>query len=542
MQVVPNSDIDLIVARAFNAIAGFLDHNREGPIPSMYLLMRPLNRFATAEEGALRFTALDFGGDNIMVDGQVLYLRDIRRFVDTMIAEIKEHIQTKLFFELGVADIDWSPGIVHEEPRNLSVGYSCFRDARNDTAKHQNDLLKVVLTHPRIRGYFHYVDQQGCIVWKAAPCFAYMQSCHEVEMLLFCGTQTSVGEPARATEISSNLLVNVSGGTVRNVLVMFQYFCMMGTFNKTSHLTERDVNMMRVPHPEIGRLWMLYLTFVRPLVVVWQKYFGDRKAAARARTRLFFGPHRPVTPSELSQSLSKHTHRLLKIKISIRLWRHIATWFLNQNSTSFCDHLALSNRSALALQMGHSDATHSLYAADIRLPAKIDFHIFFQTMRTSGVWHRLLNLESNLLWDMDRRNTRDPNVNQRTEPSVRTSGQSPDVIPSLPASSISSIAEAVKKTLIPEIVRATIQTRANDLASLLDAVGLNVQTPVSRPAQDGAPLTHIMHPSRLRGLRAFLRDNDATFKDTQQALATELIASRDPSILLIGPKGTHGHS
>jgi hypothetical protein len=99
----------------------------------------------------------------------------------------------------------------------------------------------------------------------------------------------------------------------------------------------------------------------------------------------------------------------------------------------------------------------------------------------------------------------------------------------------------VKKTLIPEIVRATIQTRANDLASLLDAVGLKMQTPVSRPAQDVAPLTHIMHPSRLRDLRAFLGDNNAAFKHTQQALATELIASKNPSILLVGPTGTHGH-
>ena len=506
----------------------------------MYLLMRPLNRFATAEEGALRFTAADFSGDNVIVAGRVLYLRDIRRFIETLIAEIKEHIRTQLFFGLDVADIDWSPGVVHEEPRNLSIGHSCFRDARNDFAKHKNDLLRVILTHPQLRGYFHYIDPQGRIVWKAAPCFAYMQCCHEVEMMLFSGTQTSVGEPARATEIASHLLENVSGGTLRNIFVMFQYFCMMGTFNKTSHLTERDVNMMRVPHPEIGRLWMLYLTFIRPLIVVWQRYLGDRQAVARARTRLFFGPHRLVTPFELSRSLFNHTHRLLDVKISISLWRHIATWFLNHNSANFFDYLALStgSGSALASQMGHSEAIHSLYASDARLPARVDFHIFFQTMRTSGTWHEVLGLESNLLQDMNCRNARDLTGVQRNLPSDNTSGHSSDTTSLLSPGSISCVAEAVKKTLMPEIVRAIVQTRANDLASFLDSIGISVQTPVSRPLPDSAPLTHTSHPSRLRDLRAFLGDNNAAFKHMQQALATELIASKNPSILLIGPTGT----
>lgn len=115
-----------------------------------------------------------------------------------------------------------------------------------------------------------------------------MALCHEVEMLLFCGTQTSVGEPARGSEIASHLISNIAGGTIRNVLVMFQYFSMMGTFNKTSHLTEHDVTMMRVPHPDIGQLWMLYLTFIRPTVVLWQDYFSGRRAAMRARDHLFF--------------------------------------------------------------------------------------------------------------------------------------------------------------------------------------------------------------------------------------------------------------
>jgi hypothetical protein len=493
--------------------------------------MRPLNHFTSAEEGSLRFTALDFSGDNVIVAGRVLYLRDIRYFVETLIGEIKEHMKIQLFFGLDIVDVEWSPGVVHEQPRNISVGYSCFRDPHNAFAQRKDDLLRAVLTHPLLHGHFHYIDQRGQIVWKAATCFAYMDACHELEMMFFAGTQTSVGEPGRGTEVASHLIENVSGGTIRNILVLFQYFCMMGTFNKTSHVKGCDVTMMRVPHPELGRLWLVYFTFVRPLLIIWQQYFQGRSAAARARSRLFFGPHQPVTSSELSRALSFHTQRLLNVKIPISLWRHIVTWFLNHHSARFSDHLALSNRSALAIQSGHNETSHSLYAADARLPARIDFHVFFQTMRTSGVWHDLVGFESKLLRDMSHQNQMVATTRPRTDHAmVHESGVHVDSSPSVRA-----IAEAITKTLIPDLLRLNSQTRANDLASLLEAVGLDIHSPVSRPL--GEPVTHFLHPSRLRGLRKFLGDDHAAFKHTQQALATELVASKNLSLLLIGPTG-----
>src|SRR5215472_13722154 len=266
-----------------------MDDDLEGPIPTMYLLMRPLNSFVSAEEATLQFTGTDFSGQDILVDGHVLHLCDIRRFVETLICEIRMDIRNRLFFGLDVVDVDWAPGIIHEEPRNVSVGYSCFNDPHNSFPNHQRDLLRVILTHPQIRGQFHFIDKDGCVRWKAGPCLAYLEACHDVEMKLFSGSHTSVGGPGRTTELAMHLLCNVSGGSIRNILVLFQYFCMMGTFNKSSHFTERDQTMIRVPHPEIGQLWIVYLTFVRPVVVLWQEYFHGQGASNRAKTHLFFG-------------------------------------------------------------------------------------------------------------------------------------------------------------------------------------------------------------------------------------------------------------
>jgi hypothetical protein len=504
-----------------------MDDAQEGLIPTLYLLMRPLNLFTSAEEATMQFTSTDFSGQNIIISGHVLYLRDIRHFIETLINEIRTDMRMKLFFGLDIVDLNWSPGVINEEPRNVAVGFSCFNDPHNAFLDHKHDLLHTILTHPQIRGRFHYLDEQGQVKWKAGPCLTYTETCHDVEMKLFAGTHTSVGGPARATEFASNLLSNVSGGSIRNVFVLFQHLCLMGTFNKSSALTGKDDTMMRVPHPEIGRLWIIYITFVRPLIVVWQQHFHGQKPANRAKSHLFFGPHRPVSGSELSQSLAYHTDRLLNVKIPIRLWRHIANWFLNYHSIRSLYSTALS-RMALAKQSGHNITSHSLYAPDSRLPGGIDVHEFFSTMHLSGGWHNLLGFPPTLLEDMSCSSGAGVFSPLQID---KTNSRNQD----RPIPSPETIAEAVKNIIVPEVVRIQTQTRANDLASLLDAIGYDLRSPASCKLEQ--PVTHILHPSRLRDLRTFLEDNRATFKHAQQALATELIASKNPSILLIGPTG-----
>jgi hypothetical protein len=240
-----------------------------------------------------------------------------------------------------------------------------------------------------------------------------------------------------------------------------------------------------------------------------------------------------VSSPELSRNLSQHTQRLLGIKITISLWRHIVTWFLNHHSVRFREHHTLLGRSSLAIQSGHGEDIHALYAGDVRLPAGIDFHAFFDTMRTSGVWHSLLgfsdsHLQPSLLEAMNRM----PHQIESAPPVVSAAVDHP---PSL-VFTAPDIAEAVKRWILPNILEAISQSRANDLAYLLSHTGLNLQTPPSQALTQ--PVTHIMHPSRLRDLRTFLNCDSAAFKNPQQALALELIRGREPSLLVIAPTGT----
>jgi len=78
-------------------------------------------------------------------------------------------------------------------------------------------------------------------------------------------------------------------------------------------------------------------------------------------------------------------------------------------------------------------------------------------------------------------------------------------------------------------------TRANDLASLLQALGIRLQTEAL--AHPRRFITNHLNPIRLCDLRRFLRNPSARFKTPQQAEAVEVLASGDPSVLIVGPTG-----
>jgi hypothetical protein len=105
----------------------------------------------------------------------------------------------------------------------------------------------------------------------------------------------------------------------------------------------------------------------------------------------------------------------------------------------------------------------------------------------------------------------------------------------LPTFSAVDIAEEVKRKIFPEILQAISQSRANDMACLLNSLGMNIQSPPSQALVQ--PVTHVMHPSRLQDLRKFLKDGSASFKDPQQSLALELICGKAPTLLVIAPTG-----
>lgn len=115
--------------------------------------------------------------DGMLLNGKVLYVTDIKSFVESIVQALQGCLLHDLFFNItDLVNVErWSPGVVNEEPRNTRAGYSCFTDPRNSFVGDSDLLLRTVLDHPKVSGRFHFVDQNGQLVWKAAPCFEYLE-------------------------------------------------------------------------------------------------------------------------------------------------------------------------------------------------------------------------------------------------------------------------------------------------------------------------------------------------------------------------------
>jgi len=116
----------------------------------MYLIMRSLNHSST-EQGTFCLTSVEITSSS---QEKCFPSEKISATWLKIIDEAKELLTVHLLFGL---DTDWSPGIIREEPRDGSMGYSYFRDAMDAFHKHRFDLLQAILTRPSLHGRFHFV-------------------------------------------------------------------------------------------------------------------------------------------------------------------------------------------------------------------------------------------------------------------------------------------------------------------------------------------------------------------------------------------------
>jgi hypothetical protein len=175
------------------------------------------------------------------------------------------------------------------------------------------------------------------------------------------------------------LIENVPGGSIRNVFFLYNIFLMMGTHNKTSHATE-DKNMVRIPFQALVPLRLTMLVRVQPFVVALQEGLFRKSAAVNTRRYLYRGVHGPMTTQDLSEAMATETERLLSIRLTLRDWRHITSWFIKENSSLF--EATEGSTSVAHLGFGHTaEISRREYAKDDRLPEGVDKMMFFATAK-----------------------------------------------------------------------------------------------------------------------------------------------------------------
>jgi hypothetical protein len=242
---------------------------------------------------------------------------------------------------------------------------------------------------------FAYLDHEGKVIWKPGACHDQMHKIHQLQQDLFVPTATTVGGQVRGMEWLSHLIRNISGGSARNILSLFGILTARGSFNKTSHATNNDVCMARIPLILVGRLWIRFLAYLRPLFVHWQIAFRPHMAF-NASHFFLTGLNRPLATADISVKLSATFDKAFKIKMSLGRFRQYITFVISCNSKLFPKAMIVTT--STALQFGHGGAIDTeRYDADGRLPDSLDRGIYMTTARTSAIFQMLLGHPPDLL-------------------------------------------------------------------------------------------------------------------------------------------------
>jgi hypothetical protein len=345
-------------------VALYFNEKYEAVLPALYHLHRGLASLSTSSFSTPAFNALDRSGTNVEIHGKILHLRDIKSMVLSLIEEIEDGIE-KLTLGLGFVTV---PEHVTDRPRETKGGYSFIADPVNPFQEEADMVLKKALLDLT---QFYVLDSNGRVIWMPGPCFEYLHLHNDILKKLFVATHLTSGSPARGTELSSQLIENVPGGSIRNVLFLYNIFLCMGTHNKTSHVGNEDKNMVRVPLQALVLAWLTMLVRVRPFVVTLQYDLRGQRAALNARRYLYPGVYHPLMTSDLSRALAKATDRLLSIRLTLKDWRHLMAWFTQDHAELFEQtHIQTT---AVHIGFGHSGVVNSgEYASDMRLPDGLD--------------------------------------------------------------------------------------------------------------------------------------------------------------------------
>jgi len=517
-------------------VSRYFDEKMEAVLPTLYHLHRGLAGLSTSSVSTPLFNALDRSGTNVEIHGKILYLTAIKDMVMRLNNEIADGIE-RLTFGLGALEV---PEHVSESPREARADFGFIDHPSNIFHKERDMLLRYILSgrNPGVRMYS--IDGDDQIVWLAGPCHEYLALADSVLKQLFVATHLTVGPPARGTEVTSQLIRNVAGGSFRNILFLFNIFLSMGTHNKTSHVTNEDKNIVRAPWPMLVPHWLTMLVRIRPLVVTLQLYFRGSRHGYRAEHYLYPGLQRPESTSDLSKAMSFHTSRILGVSITLKLWRQVVAWFVAENARLFeRPHM---HTTVAHLGFGHSSVINSRhYAGDARLPVELDKSIFFISLMNSATWHILLDLDDQLLRAMVVGDYNRNRVMHRIESVMNPSAANHLMCPGesdgdgkVSGIPLEHAARRLMYQMLPEINNTVNRAFSHSLSQFVATT-----LPLLRESSFIPPMPALVNPLCAAQLSEHL-GRPSSFRSSQ-GLATQIMYENETSLLYITPTGTSQH-
>jgi hypothetical protein len=504
-------------------------------MPHLYLLKRGLSSLKSASQNMILFSSPTNDGKSAIINGKLLTLAALKVVHDDLLNRIETELDLLLWGGFKIPE----DAYIHDEPRELSAGYGFVNEQMNSW-KQEKSVVEHILTTTHLRSQFADVDDEGNVFWLPGACMQRMRAIYNLQVLIGIGILLTGGEPARASEYVMMLLVNIAGGSIRNIFWLFNTFIMRGSYNKTSHFTGEDKTMVRVPLPRLGRLIARFLVYLRPLYCEWQYHFRPT-LRVNAQTFLFAGLYRPVTGWDISLALAKYTEHNLGIRLTIRTFRQFMAYIVSWHWRILKPVHVGTNYAHL--QLGHTGAIDSdHYGGDAQLPEGLTRVLFMETARVSAILHIIFGHPPELLELLNKGGTFSASIERvilGIERIDLNSVLSPECVMAPAPHILDTVADAVSTRVVSEVINQNKRALVDAHASVVQMFYRSNM--FSRPSEPTSSSVIYPHPYLLAKLRHFLDSGNENlgFKNIQQGIVTQLMYERKMNILYISPTGEY---
>lgn len=477
----------------------------EAVLPQLYLYHRGLTALHSTDDHFYTFNARDFQGDSVILGHKTLYLSKIREYVEKLIVKIQSDMNELLFCRPEFTLVPDS--FIHDDPRLHTASWGFIHDKRNPWIP-ATTILEHILNNPALFAQFAYRNECGEVVWKPVPCHQYAKQIFENMMDTFIAIILTSGAPERGTELLSHLIRNVSGGSIRNVYVLFNEFILRGSYNKTVGATHSDKTMVHIPLPEVGKLMIRHLIFLRPIFCEFQQVFRPHMYD-NVTHFLFAGFDRPIMTRDLSEKLSRVFGEEWEIPMSLGLYRQTMAFIFQCNNILFQQQ----DESVTADQMGHSKSmNHGHYGSDERFPLGLNDHLFQSTALLSAKYHLLLGFPPTLLKSITAGREKQTNILATVDAITQghyvfpgqqvIQGQLGIMPRNAPAITVPGLAQAITEDLMPSISLSLNRAISQSVAAFANIAFPQLSPPVERVNRT---VIRPPHPSLLPKFHQFLQ-------------------------------------
>lgn len=350
----------------------------------------------------------DKDGKTIYIKGVVCKVTDINKLVKELVKAATDLMEDELLFGTCIPPTLDLKKLPIDEMTDFTNGHWVTEKLSNSEiggALYMIKFADTITGDKSLRG----INGKD---WNWKRVASYLEKKTTFLEILMAITFLTGGQPPRGPEIGSirfrntikdirNIFVDADG----NVFYVISY-------NKSRAISNDSFHIARYLPEEVGRLLMLYTTYIRPFA---HSLYNDLQRAMGKPTvdddgdYLFCDDGKPTTcwtGPQLSKILQRETGNRLQYKINIWMWRHIAVSITRKYVKQIAAHFSRNDKECreqklqtlnylldlmFAYQCGHSLLTHlTCYGINAAFNSTLQPDLLEWFRVISHAWHRHL--------------------------------------------------------------------------------------------------------------------------------------------------------